>query len=409
MSGTKKTDPIHKVTLKSGETRYRFVIDVGRKPDGKRDQRTFTYEKLGEARAERARIISDRAKGTYVRPGKATVSETIDAWLAGKRNLGQGTRRTYTDSLQHAKDCIGHMELQKVTKADIDSMVTELLASGRRVGNARTTKLSPRTVNAMLGLLAAVFENELKQGHLGRNVVKLAERPKQTDQEMQTWSAESAATFLQSVVPERLYAAWQFSLFGLRRGEVLGLRWSDVDLVAKTISVRWARTSVAGEIVEKEPKTERGKRTLPLDDDLVDALTALQLRQRDEREEAGEAYAKPCQLADPVTGEVCAGDHVVVDELGRPYRPEWYGDRFEALAKKAKLPAIRLHDTRHTCGTLMHLRGVPTAVISAWLGHASAAFTLTTYVHSQDEALADGGKTLRKAFSRSPEAPKTAV
>lgn len=405
----RKTDPIKRVELKDGRVRYRFVIDVGQKPDGRRDQKTYTYDSLKEARAERARIIADRAKGTFVRPQKTTVAEMIDAWLAGKRNLGKGTRRTYTDSLKHAKDHIGHLEGQKVTKADIDAMVTKLLASGRRVGNVRTTKLAPRTVNAMLTLLAAVFDSGVAQGFLGRNVVKLAERPKQTSTEMQTWTAESAAAFLQAVRGERLYPAWQFSLYGLRRGEVLGLRWSDVDLVAKTITVRWARTSVAGEIVEKEPKTERGRRVLPLDDDLVDALTALQLQQREEREAAGEAYAQPCTLADPVSGEVCAGDHVVVDELGHPYRPEWYGDRFEALAKRAGLPVIRLHDTRHTCGTLMHLRGVPIAVISAWLGHANAAFTIKTYVHSQDDALAGAGETLRKALQGSPVAPKSAV
>jgi len=406
---TRKGDPIKRVELKDGRVRYRFVIDVGKKPDGKRDQKTYTYDTLKEARAERARIISDRAKGTFVRPGKATVAETIDAWLEGKRNLGVGTRRTYTDSLRHARDTIGHLELQKVTKADIDAMVTKLLASGRRVGNVRTTKLSARTVNAMLTLLAAVFEDAVKQGNLGRNVVRLVERPKQTTTEMQTWTADSAAAFLRSVAGDRLYAAWQFSLYGLRRGEVLGLRWSDVDLVAKTITVRWSRTSVAGEIVEKEPKTERGKRTLPLDDDLVDALTALQLRQREEREDAGEAYAAPCQLADPLTGEVCSGDHVVVDELGRPYRPEWYGYRFEALARKAGLSVIRLHDTRHTCGTLMHLRGVPIAVISAWLGHANAAFTIKTYVHSQNDALTGAGEVLRKALQGQVEARKSGV
>lgn len=405
----RKTDPIKRVELADGKVRYRFVIDVGRKPDGKRDQRTFTYDTLKEARAERAAIIAARAQGTYVRPSKTIVSETIDAWLEGKRNIGDGTRRTYTDALKHAKAHIGHLETQQVTKANLDTMVTKLLASGRRVGNVRTTKLSPRSVNLMLILLTAVFESAVKQGHLGRNVVKLVERPSQTPTEMGTWTADSAAAFLESVADERLHGAWQFSLYGLRRGEVLGLRWSDVDLVAKTITIRWNRVSVAGEIVEKEPKTARSKRTLPLDDDLVDALTVLQLRQRDEREEAGEAYAAPCRLVDPKTGERCAGNHVVVDELGHTYRPEWYGDRFEALGKKAGLPAIRLHDARHTCGTLMHLRGVPTAVISAWLGHASAAFTLATYVHSQETELAGAGETLRQAFKRPAAAPKSGV
>jgi integrase len=89
-----------------------------------------------------------------------------------------------------------------------------------------------------------------------------------------------------------------------------------------------------------------------------------------------------------------------VDELGRPVKPESYGDQFAKLAKKAGLPVIRLHDARHTCGTLMHLRGVPTAVISKWLGHATASFTMGVYVHSQDDALTAAGQTLASAFAR---------
>jgi Phage integrase family len=92
----------------------------------------------------------------------------------------------------------------------------------------------------------------------------------------------------------------------------------------------------------------------------------------------------------------------VVDELGHPYRPEGYSDRFRSLAKAARLPAIRLHDARHTCGTLMHLRGVPTAVISKWLGHAIASFTMATYVHSQDDALAPQAPCTPRPSGRGP-------
>jgi integrase len=233
----------------------------------------------------------------------------------------------------------------------------------------------------MLILLGKVLEDEVKQGTLSRNVAKLVEHPHQVKKDMKTWTAEQAATFLETAADHRLSAAFQLSLYGLRRGEVLGLCWSDVDLQAKTITIRRARVEITGVgVVEGEPKTERGRRTLPLDDGLVAALRSLKARQAQERLAAGHAYTAGC-------GD-CGGEHLVVNELGHPYRPEWFSDEFRRMAKAGGLPVIRLHDARHTCGTLMHLRGVPTAVISKWLGHATASFTMATYVHSQDDALA---------------------
>ena len=135
--------------------------------------------------------------------------------------------------------------------------------------------------------------------------------------------------------------------------------------------------------MEVGPKTERGGRTLPLDDAMMSALRSLRTQQSRERLAAGTAYSSGCPD--------CGGEHLVVNELGHTYRPEWFSDEFRRLAKDAGLPVIRLHDARHTCGTLMHLRGVPTAVISKWLGHATASFTMATYVHSQDDALAAAG------------------
>lgn len=388
-----KSEPIKTVTLADGSTRYRFVIDVGKKPDGKRDQRTYTFEKLRDARAERGRIVSERAQGTFVAKTKLTLAEAVTGWLTGKINLAASTRRTYSDALALATSRIGHIRVHDLTKLHINKMIADVSANGRRRGYAKT--LSPRSVNLMLTLLSAVVDDLERQGMVGRNVVKMAERPDGEQHEKSTWEPVNAVAFLDVAAEDRLSAAWQLSLYGLRRGEVLGLRWSDVDLVAKTITIRWTRGMVGSDIVEKPPKSKRSTRTLPLDDDLVAALTTLQLRQRDEQDNAEDAYADPC----PMCPECHDGRHVVVDELGKPYRPEWFGKRFAALARVAKVPTIRLHDARHTCGTLMHLRGVPIAVISAWLGHASAAFTMKVYVHSQDVELAAAGATLRGAIT----------
>lgn len=385
-----RREPIHKVTLKNGTVRWRFVVDVGRKPNGRRDQRTYTYDTLREAREERARIVNDLTRGTYVRDSKKTLGQHLDEWLAGRRKLRESTRSNYLNALKPVREQLGHLVLQEVTKAHVDRLVTTLLASGRRVGT-KGRPLSPSTVTLMLTVLAMALDDAVKQGQLVRNVARLVDRPSAQPRETATWTAEQAAAFLAHVAADRLYVAWCLSLYGLRRGEVLGLRWCDVNLARGTLTIARTRTIVDGAVVEGEPKTEKGKRTLPLDKTLVDALTRLQLRQREEADAAGVAYLDACHGC----GEV----HVVVDELGEPVHPEFYSDRFAVLVRKAKLPRIRLHDTRHTCGTLMHLRGVPAVVISAWLGHANAAFTIKTYCHSQDEALAVAGTTLATAYT----------
>ena len=396
-AASRKTDPIRKITTKSGEVRYRFIIDVGKRPDGKRDQRCFTYPSLREARAERAKIISDRSRGTLVKRTKITLAEAITTWLDGRRNLRPSTQRNYADSLRLVSDRLGHIQLQNLTKADLDNLVTDLLASGRRIGNVQRKGLSGRSVNQALMLLGSVLEDAVRQGTVSRNVAKMVERPEHRKQEVKTWTEGQAAAFLEAVEDDRLSGAWQLSLYGLRRGEVLGLCWSDVDFHAKTITIQRARVEVTGfGVVEVGPKTERGKRTLPMDDALAAALRSLKAHQAREHLEAGEAYSAGC-------GD-CGGAHLVVNELGEPYRPEWFSDQFRSLAKAAELPAIRLHDARHTCGTLMHLRGVPAAVISKWLGHATAAFTMATYVHSQDDALAAAGAMYSTAIRGSQSA-----
>ncbi len=217
MTTARKTDPIKKITTRAG-TKYRFIIDLGKRPDGKRDQKCYTFDKYTDARSARAKIISDRKAGTLVKPTKITVAEAITAWLKGRRNLRPSTQRSYSDSLRLVSDRLGRIQVQNLTKAHLDALVTELLATGRRIGNVKRKGLSPRSVNVALTLLSAVLEDAVKQGTLSRNVAKLVERAGQDKHEMNTWTEAQAAAFLDAVVDDRFSAAWQLSLYGLRPG-----------------------------------------------------------------------------------------------------------------------------------------------------------------------------------------------
>lgn len=169
---------------------------------------------------------------------------------------------------------------------------------------------------------------------------------------------------------DRLHAAWRLTLYGLRRGEVCGLCWEDIDLGAATVTVTITRPVVDGKPIVKAPESERGGRTLPLERADATALQALQKRQAAERLEAGEAYA--------------ASGYMVCDELGAAVNPEWYSDEFHRLREHAGLLRIRLHDSRRTANSLMASAGVPDHIRASWCGHTTVV-NVATYTHARPE------------------------
>jgi len=236
---------------------------------------------------------------------------------------------------------------------------------------------------------AQVFE---QAGKLVRNVARLVKPPEHTPRERDTWTKAEVRKFLAKASSDRLYVAWRLSLYGLRRGEVLGLRWSDIDLRARTLTVNQARVLVEYRVRIEEPKSRNGKRTLPLDSALVAALTALRKRQVEESTIAGTAYASGVAGLDWYQG----GEYVITDQAGAPIHPEWYSDEFGRLLRRAGLRKITLHDSRHTTLTLMEHAGVPISIISKWAGHYDPAFTQKTYVHASEEDLQRGQAALAR-------------
>lgn len=387
-------EPIRKIELKDRTVRYRLVVDIGRDEKGKRQQITRTFDKLKEARAELSRIRHETDQGTYVKPSEITVNEYLDEYLVGAtRGRRESTKVSYRDAFRPVRERLGARALQSISKADIEYLVDWMLTSGRRRGGKVGTGLGPRSVRLTLGRLKAAFEMAVDEGRLVRNVVKLVAPPEYTPGERATWSRTEVRRFLRVATKDRLHAAWRLSLYGLRRGEVLGLRWSDIDLRAKTLTVNQARVLVDYKVRIEPPKSRNGKRTLPLDDELVSALTELRKRQAKESETAGHAYRAGLEDLDWYT----AGDeYVVTDELGIPLHPESYSDEFTRLLKRAGLPKIRLHDSRHTTLSLMEKAGVPISIVSKWAGHYDAAFTMRTYVHASDDDLKQGRQALAK-------------
>jgi integrase len=304
--------------------------------------------------------------------------------LAGRHSIRPTTRAAYEHALAPLRSRHGDLPVQKLTKADLDQLVTDL-TTGRFPGQRR--KWTAGSINPMLNIISMVSSGLVKQGALVRDVAALVDRLRRPKKKLATFSEAEVRRVLAHVADDRLGHAWHLALSGLRRGELCGLLWSDIDLTDGTVTVTHNRVSVNGKTMDSRPKTDNSIRTLPLTRALTAALRKAQATQKVERLALGPDYGP--------------GEHAVCDEAGRAYRPDTISDYWRALCTEAGVRAIRLHDARHTCGTLMRMQGVPIVVIAEWLGHADPAFTMRTYVHSQDDALKIAATTLQRVVSPS--------
>ena len=249
-------------------------------------------------------------------------------------------------------------------------------------GGRQVERRSGRTVDGVRCTLRAALSAAQRRGLVALNVAegRFDAMPRIGRPETRWWQPEQVAAFLRSVEGDRLVAMYELAAFaGLRRGELLGLRWRDVDLDGRGLTVRQSLSGLAGEHPcgvcggshrgrrFKEPKTEAGARWVPLVDTTVSALLSHRAAQEWERQQCGEAYS----------------EHELVFALedGTPLRPDTISKTFDARAVAAGLPVIRLHDMRHGAASLLLAAGVPVETVAMILGHASPAVTRQVHAH----------------------------
>ncbi|MCQ4043839.1 tyrosine-type recombinase/integrase [Streptantibioticus rubrisoli] len=398
-------DPIKKITLKDGTTRYRFVVDIGRDADGKRKQLTITKDTKKEATAELARIRHQRSTGTFVAPTKMTVNELLDTWLkSATRDVEEGTSSNYDNAVRPVRIHLGHKPLQQLAEEDIESLIDWMLTSGRQRGGKPGTGLGVRSVRLTLGRLRSALNLAVRRGLVVRNVaehVTVSREAKRKAEEgkakRQPWNESEVKTFLAATKGHRLYAAMLLALIAERPAEVCGVRWEeDVDLDGEgTITVDQTRTIVydrslekgqRNKVVEKKAKSEAGQRTLPLPKPVHAALRAFRAQQAKEKLAAGEGYE--------------SSGYVLVDELGRPWKTDKLRREAYKLMEAAGVRKVRLYDARHACLSWMaNVAGVPDTVVSAWAGHSDLSFTKRVYVHPDPQSLKAGSDKLGELLS----------
>jgi integrase len=372
---------IYKYDGKRGVSWY-YVIDIGRDAQGKRLQkfrRGFKTKKLAE---EAMRLeLHQRRDGSYIEISKETVGELLDRWLTtvARHKIKASSYEDYERVIRlHLKPQLGHINVQALTPAMVQAHYSERIDAG--VG-ARTVRLCHLRLSQALALAE-------REGSVRRNVCTLVDPPRDNPKPGATWTAEEARRFLAEAKSNLLHPFWLLALTtGMRRGELLGLRWQDVDLQAGTLTVVQSVAVVNGVPVIQTPKSEASNRKIPLTRPTVDAL-AEHRRAWVERKLAASEWD---------------GDLVFCTRHGKPINPHNIYRYFNQLIANADVPRIRFHDLRHTHATLLVADGTPIKAVSERLGHSKTSITLDTYAHALPAMQEYAVAAIDRALSESPE------
>src|SRR5215211_947891 len=290
---------------------------------GKRRRKRITAPTKREVETQVAELIH-KAETGFTAAGKLTVREFFDHWLeSAEPTLRPATARRYRDVARlHIVGVVGNLRLAKLTPGDVQRLYADRLAA----------ELSPTSVHHIHAILHRALDQAVRWGLLLRNVTDAVDPPRRSSPEMQTWDTRQVAAVLTAAVDDDLEALWRLALLtGMRRGELLGLRWADVDLDAGALAVRRTLSRGSTSRLEVgEPKTGAGRRRVSLPTSAVESLRRHRKRQLEQRLAAGPAYIDH--------------DLVFAKEDGGIIHPNTLARRFGELIARAGVQTIRFHD-----------------------------------------------------------------
>lgn len=339
--------------------------------DGKR--KSIYANTRAELVARLRPLQRDRELGLPTRSEKMTTGAFLAKWIEGARtNVRPTTALRYEGLIRrHLIPRLGRIPLTRLAPHDLTACYAAMMSESRSKRDARG--LAPRTAGHAHRLLGRALRDAELAGHVARNVARLVKAPRVPHQEMKAFDADQAHQLLAAAAGDRLEALYLLALStGAREGELLALRWSDVDLDAGVVRIRRTLLRTPVGLAFAEPKTATSRRSLPIGRATVVALRAHRQRQAEER----------------------LSELVFTNTLGGPVNAgEMLRARFYPLLRRAGLPRIRFHDLRHTAATLMLSAGVHPKIVAERLGHSTPMLTLTVYSHvtpTMQRAAADG-------------------
>lgn len=348
---------------------WAFQVDVASGVEGRRRQALRSgFGSRAEATEALNKLLHDQRSGTYVERSSLTLGRYLPDWLAARKDkVRESTWASYRLHIeQHISPALGAAPLQALTRAAIQAFYVQLREQGSPGGRGPLSAKSVHNVHLTLSkALADAVEERLIEHNpaQGAHSLKADDRP-----EMRVWSPDQISVFLRFVAGDRLEALWRLAAAtGMRRGELLGLRWADLNLEGASLAIRQTRVKGANGATFGKPKTRKSRRTLGLDATTIAMLKQHRRQQIQEQLSAGAAYYDQGLV-------FSRPDGAAID-------PDSLTGRFEVLCRQADLPRIRLHDLRHSYATAALQAGISIKVLSDRLGHSSVAFTLDTYGH----------------------------
>lgn len=347
--------------------KWAIVLDVPDPETGKRRRKWHTFHGTKrEAQTECARLITEINGGQYVEPSKTTLKDYFVRWLEHeKAHVSPKTHERYEELLlKNVAPVIGSIALTKIDASKLDHAWAKLLASGRRDSKGG---LSPRTVHHCRRVMLTAMDQAVRWKMIPSNPVALTRPPKIERAQMAAYGAPETAKMLAALEGSRMFIpALLASLCGLRRGEILALRWENVDLKAGSVAIRQSAEQVGTEVRYKEPKSGKA-RTVALSSTVVDEMKRHRAAQAEEQLKLG---IRPD-----------ARSFVVAQIDGKPLKPTSLTHEWTRLIAKTDLPQIRFHDLRHSHATQLLAAGVHPKIASERLGHSTIGITLDLYSH----------------------------
>jgi integrase len=360
-SKRKKAERSRGQVIRKGDDRYLIRVFVGRQLDGKRKYCSRTVSgTIRTAERELTKVLREIDTQTFVEPCKQTLAEYVEQWLTSSIRLTVSGRTAEDYAHRIRKDIltrIGHRQLHQLTMQEIQGCYAALIDAG----------LSARTVRYTHSILKQALKRAVIAGLLFRNPAEHLELPRQVRREMSVLTPDQVNRLLAVTRDHEYHALWSVLLLGgLRPGEALGLKWSDVRDSSVHI-MRALKKGADDKYFLAEPKTQSSRRIVPL---LVEATAALQAH-------------RSRQLVEMMRGErkYERNDLVFANSLGRPMDLAKVRRLFKRALKDAELPQVRLYDSRHTHATLMLQAGINPKIVSERLGHTNIQMTLGTYSH----------------------------